>query len=119
MGLGVDSAPQATAEVALTDTTFAAAFTSWGSEPVRERKKVSNRNKSSRSAKGNEYLQRLLNQAVNAAVKKKGRHFQPVFRRLPPWLRYEATVWAIAHQLCRMVRKLSTRESASPSKTSN
>ena len=105
-GLGVDPAPQATVEGALAAKTFAAEFfTSWVGSACPGKKKVSNSYKSSRSAQGNQYLWRLLNQSANAEVKKKGRHLQLLFRRLPPRLEYEATVWAIAHQLCRMVRK--------------
>jgi hypothetical protein len=38
-------------------------------------------NHSSRSAKGNKYVHRILNQAAHAAVKKKGSHFQAVVPR--------------------------------------
>jgi transposase len=63
-------------------------------------------NHSSRSAKGNRYLRRILNQAAHAAVKKNGSHFQTVFRRLLPRLGYKAAIWAIAHRLCRLVWKV-------------
>jgi hypothetical protein len=39
-------------------------------------------------------------------VKKKGSHFQAVFRRLLPRLGYKAAVWAVAHRLCRLVWKM-------------
>jgi transposase len=39
-------------------------------------------------------------------VKKKGSHFQAVFRRLLPRLGYKAAIWAIAHRLCRVVWKI-------------
>ena len=63
-------------------------------------------NHSSRSAKGNKYLRRVLNQAAHAAVRKKGSSFQAVFRRLLPRLGYKSAIWAIAHRLCRVVWKI-------------
>ena len=63
-------------------------------------------NHSSRSAKGNKYMRRILNQAAHAAVKKKGSHFQAVFRRLLPRLGYKGAIWAVAHRLCRLVWKV-------------
>ena len=63
--------------------------------------KVPKQNHSSRSAKGNKYLRRVLNQAAHAAVKKRGSYFQVVFRRLLPRLGYQSAIWAIAHRLCR------------------
>ena len=63
-------------------------------------------NQSSRSAKGNKYLRRVLNQAAHAAVAKKGCHFQVVFRRLMPRLGYKSAIWAIAHRICRVVWKI-------------
>jgi len=48
----------------------------------------------------------VLNQAAHAAVKKKGSHFQVVFRRLLPRLGYQSAIWAVAHRLCRMVWKI-------------
>jgi len=63
-------------------------------------------NHGSRSAKGNKYLRRILNQAAHATVKKKGSHFQAVFRRLLPRLGYKAAIWAVAHRLCRLVWKM-------------
>ena len=60
----------------------------------------------SRSAKGNKYLRRVLNQAADAAVATKGSHFQSVFRRLLPRLGYQSAIWAVAHRLCRLVWKI-------------
>jgi transposase len=60
-------------------------------------------NHSSRSAKGNKYLRRVLNQAAHAAVAKKGSHFQAVFRRLLPRLGYQSAIRAVAHRLGRLV----------------
>ncbi len=84
-GLGVDSAQQIIAEVGVQASTFpsAAELTSWvGTCPGKD--ESAEENHSSRSAKGNKYLRRVLNQAAHAAVKKKGSHFQVVFRRLLP-----------------------------------
>ena len=106
-GLGVDSAQQIISEVGLTASTFssAAEFTSWvGTCPGKE--ESAEENSSSRSAKGNKYLRRVLNQAAHAAAQSKGTHFQAVFRRLLPRLGYKSAVWAIAHRLCRLVWKI-------------
>jgi transposase len=90
-GLGVDSAQQVIAEVGVKASTFpsAAEFTSWvGTCPGKD--ESAEENHSSRSAKGNKYLRRVLNQAAHAAVKKNGSHFQTVFRRLLPRLGYQS-----------------------------
>src|SRR5499427_70947 len=106
-GLGVDSAQQIIAEVGVQASTFpsAAELTSWvGTCPGKEESAEDNH--SSRSAKGNKYLRRVLNQSAHAAVKKKGSHFQAVFRRLLPRLGYKSAIWAIAHRLCRVLWKI-------------
>ncbi len=106
-GLGVDSAQQVIAEVGVKASTFpsAAEFTSWaGTCPGTG--ESAEENHSSRSAKGNKYLRRVLNQAAHAAVKKNGSHSQAVFRRLLPRLGYQSAIWAIAHRLCRVVWKI-------------
>ena len=106
-GLGLDSAQQVIAEVGVKASTFpsAAELTSWvGTCPGKEESAEENHN--SRSAKGNRYLRRVLNQAAHAAVKKNGSHFQAVFRRLLPRLGYQSAIWAIAHRLCRLVWKI-------------
>ena len=51
-------------------------------------------------------MRRLLRQAAQAAVKKKGCHFQSVFRRLLPQLGYKGAIWAIAHRLGRLLWKV-------------
>ena len=80
-------------------------FTSWvGTCPGKQ--ESAEENSSSRSAKGNKYMRRMLNQAANAAARSKGTHFQAVFRRLLPRLGYQSAVWAIAHRLCRLVWKI-------------
>jgi len=106
-GLGVDSAPQVIAEVGAQASRFpaAAALTSWvGTCPGKD--ESAEENHSSRSAKGNKYLRRVLNQAAHAAVTKKGSYFQAVFRRLLPRLGYQSAIWAVAHRLCRVVWKI-------------
>ena len=106
-GLGVDSAQQIIAEVGVDAGTFPTAghLSAWvGTCPGR--KESAEENHSSRSAKGNKHLRRILNQAAHAAVKTKGSHFQAVFRRLLPRLGYKAAIWAVAHRLCRLVWKM-------------
>jgi transposase len=105
-GLGVDSAQQVISEVGVQASTFPSAgdLTSWvGTCPGKD--ESAEQNHSSRSAKGNKYLRRVLNQAAHAAVKKNGSHFQAVFRRLLPRLGYQSAIWAIAHRLCRVIWK--------------
>ena len=72
-GFGVDTAQQLIAEVGVLADAFPSAgqFSSWvgtcpGSNVTAEE------NHSSRSPKGNKFARRLLNQAANAAIKKKG-----------------------------------------------
>ena len=106
-GLGVDSAQQVISEVGVQASTFASAgeLTSWvGTCPGKE--ESAEQNHSSRTAKGNKYLRRVLNQAAHAAARKKGSHFQAVFRRLLPRLGYKSAIWAIANRLCRVVWKI-------------
>jgi len=106
-GLGVDSAQQIIAEVGAQASTFpsAAELSSWvGTCPGKE--ETAQQNHSSRSAKGNKYLRRVLNQAAHAAVCKKGSYFQVLFRRLLPRLGYKSAIWAVAHRLCRLVWKI-------------
>jgi transposase len=110
-GFGVDSAQQVISEVGAQASTFASAaeLTSWvGTCPGKDESAGENHN--SRSAKGNRYLRRVLNQAAHAAVRKKGSHFQTVFRRLLPRLGYQSAIWAIAHRLCRVVWKILHEE---------
>ena len=106
-GFGIDSAQQVIAEVGATASSFpsAAEFTSWvGTCPGKEESAEENR--SSRSAKGNRYMRRILCQTAHAAARSKGTHFQAVFRRLLPRLGYQSAIWAIAHRLCRLVWKI-------------
>jgi transposase len=106
-GFGLNSAQQVIAEVGVQASTFASAahLASWaGTCPGKE--ESAEKNHSSRCAKGNRYLRRILNQAAQAAVKKHGSHFQIVFRRFLPKLGYKAAIWAVAHRLCRLVWKI-------------
>jgi transposase len=61
---------------------------------------------SSRSAKGNPMLRRLLTQCAWAAVKVKGSIFEQKFRTLLPRLGAKPAIWAIAHRLLRVVWKI-------------
>jgi transposase len=106
-GFGVDSAQQLIAEMGVDAEAFPSAgqFTSWvgvcpGSDVSAEE------NHSSRSAKGNRFVRRILTQAAQAAVKKQGSHFQSLFRRFLPRLHYNGAIWAIAHRLGCLVWKI-------------
>ena len=106
-GFGADSAQQVIAEVGPQARAFdsAAQFTSWaGTCPGKE--ESAEQNMSSRSAKGNKYLRRVLTEVAQAAVKTKGSHYQIVFRRLLPRLGYKQALWAVVHRLCRLVWKI-------------
>lgn len=106
-GFGVDSAQQIIAEVGVEAEAFPSAgqFCSWaGTCPGSE--ESAEQNHSSRSPKGNRFVRRILTQAAQAAVKKKGCHLQSVFRRLLPRLGYNGAIWAIAHRLGRLLWKI-------------
>jgi len=106
-GFSADSAQQFIAEVGPRAQAFASAaqLASWiGVCPGREQS--AEHNYSSRSAKGNAYARRILSQAAQAAVKRRGSYFQLTFRRWLPRLGYQAAVWAIAHKLCRLAWKI-------------
>jgi transposase len=106
-GLGVESSQQMIAEVGVDAEAFSSAgeFASWvgvcpGSDVSAEE------NHSSRCPKGNRYMRRLLAEAAHAAVKKKGSHFQNVFRRFLPKLGYKGAIGVVAHRLARLVWKV-------------
>lgn len=106
-GFGVESAQQIIAEIGVDAEAFASAgeLASWAG--VCPGSKVSaEENYSSRCAKGNKYVRRLLSEAAQAAVKKKGSYFQDLFRRFLPKLGYCAAIWAVAHRLTRLVWKI-------------
>jgi hypothetical protein len=48
-------------------------------------------------------MRRLLNQAANAAAKRKGSIFEIVYRRLVPRLGHNKTIGAIAHRICQLI----------------
>jgi len=106
-GFGAESAQQILAEVGPEARSFDSPdqFASWvGCCPGRSESAEKNRN--SRSPKGNRFVRRILTQAAQAAVKKKGSFWQRTFRRWLPKLGYPRAVWAIAHKLCRLVWKV-------------
>ena len=106
-GFGVDSAQQIIAEIGVDAAAFptAAQFCSWaGTCPGRH--ESAEQNRSSRSPKGNRFLRRILTQAAQAAVKKKGSHFKSLFHRLLVKLGYRGAIWAIAHRLGRLLWKI-------------
>jgi len=103
-GLGVDSAQQIIAEVGAKAATFASAknLVSWvGACPGEEESAGVNRSK--RSPKGNRQMRRILNQAANAAVKRKGSIFEIVYRRFVARLGHNKTIGAVAHRLCQLI----------------
>jgi len=106
-GFGLDSAQQLIAEIGVDAEAFPSAgnFASWaGVCPGLE--ESAGQNHSSRSAKGNVYVRRILTQAAQAAVKKKGSFFQTLFRRFLPRMKYSGAIWAVAHRLARLVWKI-------------
>jgi hypothetical protein len=82
-----------------------AQFASWA-RLCPGRQESAEHNHSSRSPKGNKFLRRILTQAAQAAVKKKGSHFQIAFHRWIPKLGYQGAIWAIAHKQARLVWKI-------------
>jgi len=106
-GIRVLSAQQVVAEAGPRASAFpsAAQFSSWiGVCPGRE--ESAGENHSSRCAKGNQYLRRVLCQAAQAAVKTKCSFFQQKFRRLLPKLGYNKAIWAIARHLSVVIWKI-------------
>jgi transposase len=104
LGLGVDSAQQIIAELGPQAATFPSPqeLASWvGVCPGRE--ESAEVSKSDRTPKGNRTMRRVLNQAANAARKKKGSIFQALYQRWVARLGHNKTIWAIAHRLCRVV----------------
>jgi len=103
-GLGVDSAQQIIAEVGANATTFASAkkLSSWvGACPGKEESAGVNRSR--HSPKGNRQMRRILNQAANAAIKRKGSIFEIVYRRLVPRLGHNQTIGVVANRLCHLI----------------
>jgi len=106
-GLGVDSAQRLIAEIGVDAETFPSAdeFASWfggcpGSNITAEQ------NHGSGSPKGNRFVRKLLTQAAQAAVRKKGSRYQSLFRRFLPRLSFTGAIWAVAHRMGRLVWKI-------------
>jgi len=103
-GLGVDSAQQIIAEVGVKAATFpsAAKLSSWvGACPGKE--ESAGQNRSRHSPSGNRQMRRVLNQAANAAVKRKGSVFELLYRRLISRLGHNKTIGVIANRLCHLI----------------
>ncbi|HET7442603.1 MAG TPA: IS110 family transposase [Terriglobales bacterium] len=103
-GLGVDSAQQIIAEVGARAATFPSAknlVSRMGACPGDE--ESAGVNYSKRSPKGNRQMRRILNQAANAAVKRKGSIFEILYRRFVPRLGHQKTIGAITHRLCQLI----------------
>jgi transposase len=99
-GFGVDSAQRLMAEIGVDAEAFESAknFGAWfGGCPGSDISAEENHN--SNSPKGNRYVRKLLTQAAHAAVRKKGCHFQSLFRRFLSRLGYQGAIWAVAHRL--------------------
>jgi hypothetical protein len=65
--------------------------------------RVRNIQRRSRRCRFNNQMRRILNQAANAAVKRKGSIFEIVYRRLVPRLGHNKAIGVIAHRLCRLI----------------
>src|ERR1017187_1209446 len=103
-GLGVSSAQQIIAEVGAKAATFASAkkLSSWvGACPGKEESAGVNRSR--HSPKGNRQMRRILNQAANAAIKRKGSIFEIVYRRLVARLGHNQTIGVVANRLCHLI----------------
>lgn len=103
-GLGVDSAQQIIAEVGSNAATFASAkkLSSWvGACPGKDESAEVNRSR--HSPKGNRQMRRILNQAANTAIKRKGSIFEILYRRLVPRLGHNQTIGVVANRLCHLI----------------
>jgi transposase len=103
-GLGVDSAQQIIAEVGANAATFPSAgkLSSWiGACPGKEVSAGVNRSR--RSPKGNRQMRRILNQAANAAVKRKGSIFELLYRRLVSRMGHNKTIGVVTNRLCHLI----------------
>lgn len=106
-GIRVVAAQQIVAEAGAEASAFATAgrFSSWiGVCPGSQQS--AGENHSSRCAKGNIYLRRVLCLAAQAAVRTKNSLFQQRFRQLLPRLGYTKAIWATAHRLAIVIWKI-------------
>lgn len=106
-GIGVVAAHQILSEVGPSAAAFPSArqLCSWvGTCPGRN--ESAEENHSSRCAKGNRYLRRVLCQAAHAAVRTKNSYFQLKFQRLLPRLGYGKAIWAMARHLTVVIWKI-------------
>lgn len=106
-GIRVLAAQQILAEVGPRASEFDSApqFTSWaGVCPGKN--ESAGENHSSRCAKGNIYLRRVLCQVAQAAVRTKNSHWESVFRRLVPRLGYTKAIWAVARRIAVVIWKI-------------
>lgn len=106
-GIRVLSAQQILAEAGTKAEAFATPgqFSSWiGVCPGHN--ESAGQNHSSRCAKGNVYLRRVLCQAAQAAVRTKNSIFEKKFHRLLPRLGYVKAVWAIARHISVVIWKI-------------
>jgi transposase len=115
-GLGVDSAQQIIAEVGPTVATFPSdkQLCSWVGVCPGDNES-GGVNSSHRSPKGNRQMQRVLNQAANAAARTKGSIFEIVYHRQVPRMGHNQAIGVIAHRLCQLIwillhRKVSYEE---------
>jgi hypothetical protein len=56
-----------------------------------------------RTPKGNRQMRRILNQAANAAVKRKGSIFELLYRRLVSRLGHNKTIGVVTNRLCHLI----------------
>ena len=70
------------------------------------RRESAGENRSSRCAKGNRYVRRVLCPCAQAAVKTKNSWFQAKFRSLLPRLGFAKAIWAMAHHVVRLIWKI-------------
>lgn len=106
-GFGAESAQQLIAEIGPDAEAFPAAdqFCSWAGVCCGDDISAEE-NHSSRCPKGNRYVRRLLAEAAQAAVKKKGSRFQKILRKFLPKLTYAGAIWVVAHRLAVVVWKI-------------
>jgi transposase len=106
-GIRVLAAQQILAEVGPGASEFDSPpqFTSWaGVCPGKN--ESAGENHSSRCAKGNIYLRRVLCQVAQAAVRTKNSHWENIFRRMVPRLGYTKAIWAVARRIAVVIWKI-------------